>query len=86
MDFADYRPKTAIGRVTYKRLFARREVVAQLAKLRDTARVGIEQGWTEHGVEHVARLSTHPSLFRRFVAYWRAERDAGRLAPAGPRT
>ena len=86
MDFAVYRPKTPIGRVTHVRLFARREDMARLANVKEAAPIGVDESCTEELLEHFAKVSSHPSLFRRFVAYWREERDAGRLAPTAPRT
>jgi hypothetical protein len=78
LDIPDYLPKTPIGRTTYKRLFTRREIVVHLAKVKEAARASIELPLTEQALEVFARASQYPSLFRRFVAYWRAEREAGR--------
>jgi HNH endonuclease len=82
MDVPDYRPKSAVGRTTYQRLFARRrEITANLAKVKQAARVSIEGTCSDAHLEDFATVCGYPSLFRRFVAHWRAERDAGHLAP-----
>ncbi len=82
----EYQPRTPVGVVTYNRLFARRrETAVDLAKVKQAARVSIEGTCSDEGVEVFAQACGYPSLFRRFVAHWRAERDAGRLPPpAGP--
>jgi uncharacterized protein (TIGR02646 family) len=71
-----YVPKSPIGRTTYKRMFERREIVAHLAQVKEAARVGVDVTCTEEDLEHFAKACGYPSLFRRFVAYWRAERGA----------
>jgi uncharacterized protein (TIGR02646 family) len=83
LDVPTYVPKSAIGRVTFKRLLDRRELVIHLAKVRDAARVSIDAALPEEGLEHFAKACGYPSLFRRFVTYWRAEREAGRVSQAG---
>jgi uncharacterized protein (TIGR02646 family) len=82
-DIPDYRPKSPIGQVTYKRLLARREILEHLAKIKRAARVSIEGTCPDEVLEDFARVCGYPSVFRRFVAYWRGERDAGRLAGPG---
>jgi uncharacterized protein (TIGR02646 family) len=85
MDLPSYLPKTAVGRTTYARLFARRrEIVERLVKTKEAARVSINPALTEEELETFAIACGYPSLFRRFVAHWRAERDAGRLPPPAP--
>jgi uncharacterized protein (TIGR02646 family) len=82
MDIPDYRPKSGVGRTTHQHLFARRrELTSNLAKVKRAARVSIEGTCTDDSLEDFAKVCGYPSLFRRFVAHWRAERDAGRLAP-----
>src|SRR5262249_16789239 len=78
-----YLPKTSIGHVTYKRLLPRRELAAHPDKIKAAARVRIEGTCSEETLEDCSKVCGCPSLFRRFVAYWRAERDAGRLPTAG---
>ncbi len=72
-----------MARITYQRLFAtrRREITADLAKIKRAARVSVEGACTDENLEDFATVCGYPSLFRRFVAHWRSERDAGRLAP-----
>lgn len=80
MDIPVYRPKTPIGDLTYTRLLHHREIASRLAKTREAARVAVEVELSPQDLAAFAATSSHPSIFWRFVAYWRGERDAGRLS------
>ncbi len=85
LDVPTYRPKTALGSVTYTRLFIRREITAHLDKIREAARVGIEGTCSDEGIEAFATVCGYPSLFRRFVAYSKTTTGRPtRLRPAFP--
>lgn len=85
MDVPSYLPKTPMGRTTYARLFApRREIAEHLAKTKEAARVSLNPALTDGELEAFATVCGYPSLFRRFAAHWRAERDAGRLPTPEP--
>lgn len=76
-----YVPKTPLGAMTCARFFRRRDIEAHLAKIKEAAKIGIQQECTEDMLEHFAKACAYPSLFRRFVAHWRAERDAAMVTP-----
>jgi uncharacterized protein (TIGR02646 family) len=78
-DFATYRPKDRMGQITHARLLRHPEIDERLAKVREAARVVVETPLTEAQLAAFAIASSHPSLFRRFAAYWIRERDEGRL-------
>jgi uncharacterized protein (TIGR02646 family) len=76
-DFASYRPKDRMGEITYERLL--RHLDERLAKVREAARVVVETTLTDAQLADFAAVTSHPSLFRLFAAYWIRERDEGRL-------
>lgn len=79
-DIPSYRSKSQLGEITYARLLHRREIAQRLERVRTAARVVVERQLSEEDVQAFAMVSTHPSLFRQFAAYWIRERDEGRLA------
>lgn len=82
MDIPTYRPKSSIGEITYKRFFRHPEVTCRLAKVREAARVVIEAELGPEGLSAMAMVSSHPSLFYRFVEYWRAAQREGLFTEA----
>ena len=76
-DFGSYRPKDRMGEITYERLL--RHLDERLAKIREAARVVVETTLTDAQLADFAAVTSHPSLFRLFAAYWIRERDEGRL-------
>ncbi len=76
LDIPDYRPKSAIGKLTHRRLLHHREIAERLRKVRDLASIVIQVPLSEEQVEVMAIGSSHPSLFHRFAAHWRATGSA----------
>ncbi len=88
MDVPDYRPKSPIGKLTYRRFLRHPEIAERLRKVRDLARIVLDLPLSPEQLHTIAVGSSHPSLFHRFVAYWRASAltTSGPLPPASSST
>lgn len=72
LDIPEHRPTSEAGKLTYQKLLRHREIAERLRKVRIAARIVIEQPLSPDQIDAMAVGSSHPSLFYRFAAYWRA--------------